>query len=217
MSDVSRIPDVRTASKALDQSPPGRLRLMALRQELANLPRAIRSHCGFVVRRLGVVGMSGGILLVTSLVLVITLLVPAQRAVTDLRTQLASALASPASASAQASANPEVSAGKFVNSLPSRAQLPSVLALVAGQAELANLQLQQGTYQLTPGKSGGLARYQLAFPVKGTYPALRKFIDGTLAAVPAAALESIRMEREDVSSNELEAELNFVVFVRGEQ
>jgi hypothetical protein len=141
---------------------------------------------------------------------------PAQRAVTDLRTQLANQHTTPALAARQADSNPDISARKFVGSMPTRAQLPSLLVLIAGQAEQANLQLQQGTYQMTADKSGGLGRYQLAFPVKGSYPAVRQFINGTLAAVPAAALESIRMERKDVSSGELEAELKFVVFVRGE-
>jgi hypothetical protein len=217
MRVVSRIPDASPVSKALEQpQSPGRLRLLHFRRNLPNLPSVVWTHCRFAVRRLGMVGMSGGILLLISLVTVPTILVPAQRAVADLRTQLANQPTSPALAARRADSDPEVSAGKFVNSLPSRAQLPAVLVLVAGQAELANLQLQEGTYQMTTAKSGGLARYQLAFPVKGSYLAVRQFVDGTLAAVPAAALESIRMERKDVSSGELEAELKFVVFVRGE-
>ena len=71
-----------------------------------------------------------------------------------------------------------------------------------------------GRYEFTPAKSGQIARYRLAFPVRGSYPQLRRFIDGTLGAVPAVGLEGLRLERASVDEEVLDADLRFEVIVR---
>ena len=63
-------------------------------------------------------------------------------------------------------------------------------------------------------RAGPVARYQLALPVTGSYPAVRKFVDSTLAAVPAAALSGITLERPNVGDGQVSANLRFEVFVR---
>jgi hypothetical protein len=54
----------------------------------------------------------------------------------------------------------------------------------------------------------------MTFPIKGRYPAIRNFVDATLAAVPAAAIEGLRIERKNVGDDNVEVELGLAVFVR---
>jgi hypothetical protein len=92
---------------------------------------------------------------------------------------------------------------------------PAILSVVITQATEAGLELESGQYEFAPSRSGRIARYRLNFPVRGTYPQLRQFIDGTLAALPAVALEGLRLERKTVGEDVLDADLGFAVIVRG--
>lgn len=102
----------------------------------------------------------------------------------------------------------------FVATLPAQQQLPAILGQIVGQAAAARLELEKGTYSLSASKSPRLVRYQLVYPVRGRYPAIRKFVDGSLAAVPSLALMGLRMERSNVGAAQLDAEIKFVIFVR---
>jgi hypothetical protein len=51
-------------------------------------------------------------------------------------------------------------------------------------------------------------------PVKGSYPAIRQFVSDALVAVPAASLDTLRLERREVAEGGVEAALRFTVFVR---
>lgn len=112
--------------------------------------------------------------------------------------------------------SPAGQASAFIKKFPTRTQLPAVLAAVASQATAAGLQLERGDYQFTPAKSGRIARYRLTLPVRGTYPQVRRFVDSTLVALPAVALESLKLEREGIGDEQLEADLQFAVMVRSE-
>jgi Tfp pilus assembly protein PilO len=89
-----------------------------------------------------------------------------------------------------------------------------VLAKVVTLATAAGLQLDQGNYEFTQSKKGQVSRYRLTLPVRGTYGQVRKFVDGTLASVPAVALESLKLERKEIASDQIEADLQFAVMTR---
>jgi hypothetical protein len=99
--------------------------------------------------------------------------------------------------------------------LPTQAELPGIVALVVAQADEAGLELGRGEYELTSTRSGQLARYHLSLPVRGSYPQVRQFIDGSLAAVPALGLEHLRLERASVGDRIIDADLRFSVVVKG--
>lgn len=80
----------------------------------------------------------------------------------------------------------------------------------AGKAEL---ELVQGEYRLTAVQEAGLRRYQLSLPVAGDYPALRAFVTQALNADPALALTAIQLRRESIESTDLEAQLNFTLYL----
>lgn len=105
------------------------------------------------------------------------------------------------------------SAREIVAQLPSRNDLPQIMGQIVAVATAAGLSLDRGSYAFTSTESGDISSYRLKLPVRGSYPQVREFIENTLAAVPAAALESMRVERNEVSSQVIAADLEFAVLV----
>jgi hypothetical protein len=114
-----------------------------------------------------------------------------------------------------AGSSAEATAGAVTRALelPRVEQLPVIVGTLLGGAQAAGLELQTGSYRLVPGKGGGPTRYEIALPVHGSYPGIRKFIESSLAAVPTLALDGLSLERPDVASSNVEVEVRFVVFV----
>jgi hypothetical protein len=92
-----------------------------------------------------------------------------------------------------------------------------VIGQIFIQAKEAGVPLDTGHYVYSPAKAGAIARYDLEFPVKASYPDIRGFINRTLTAVPAAALGKLHVERKAVGDQVVNADIGFVVFVRSEQ
>ena len=164
------------------------------------------------LRRVGPVAVAGLAMLFAASILVFSLLLPLQRQVAALETALEAA-AEPIRTPSPIS-GPTRSAAAFVSQLPARADLPLVLATVLQQARASGLDLDQGSYEMASGKSRRVGRYTIQLPVAGSYPQLRQFIDATLLAVPAASVDSLRLQREKIGSATVAAEIRFTVFVR---
>lgn len=164
------------------------------------------------LRRIGPIAMAGVALLFAALMLVFSVLLPLQRQAEALETALKNA-AVPARVAAPMT-DATRSATAFVSRLPARTDLPLVLATVLQQARAAGLDLDQGSYEMASGKSRRVGRYTIQLPVEGTYPQLRQFVDATLLAVPAASVDSLRLQREKIGSATVAAEIRFTVFVR---
>ena len=164
------------------------------------------------LQRLGPLALAGIALLFAAFVMVFSMLMPMQQRASELQAALATAVRHP-SLEAR-SAQTTTSANAFVARLPLRTDLPLVLATVLQQARAAGLSLDQGAYDMSSGKSKRVGRYVISLPVQGTYPQLRRFVDATLLAVPAASVESLRLAREKVGSATVTAEIKFTVFVR---
>jgi len=105
----------------------------------------------------------------------------------------------------------------FVSKLPARAELPAITEKVVAQASAAGLALERGSYDFTVTHSGKIVRARLSFPLQGTYPNIRQFVNGTLAAIPNAAVDGLRLERKTIGSSEISAEVSFAVFLRNDQ
>ena len=162
-------------------------------------------------QRLGAVGISGMAALVFAVAFLCSSVLPLRGRVTELRNEVSTASVARV---APRAAPPREQAAAFIAGLPQRKSLPGVLAAIVQQAEAAGLSLDRGVYQWSVGKSGAIAQYQLTLPVKGSYPEVRKFVDATLAAVPAAALAGITLGRPNVGDAQVTADLRFLIFVR---
>ncbi len=104
---------------------------------------------------------------------------------------------------------------ELVSALPERSALPDITGKIVAQAQAAGIELERGNYDLTVTHSGRLVRARMTFPVHGRYPDIRRFIDSTLATVPGAAVDGLRLERKDIGVAEIDAQIRFAVYVRG--
>jgi hypothetical protein len=159
---------------------------------------------------------AGLVLLTTSAVLWLSTLLPLRQSVEQLRDDVARLETAARSGGSSATGSLAGQARTFLRQLPTRTELPGLLTVVVSQASAAGLELERGEYQFLPAKTGRINRYRLAFPVRGTYAQVRTFVDSTLAALPAVALEELKLEREDIGDEQLQADLHFAVMVRNE-
>jgi len=164
----------------------------------------------YQITRLGIAGQAGLAAFAAAAALAVVALVPAHNGLLSLQAALVRAQ-HPAAAVGIGETVP-----RLMGSLPTRAQMPAVIGQMYAQAQAAGVGLDKGRYAYEPPKAGAIGRYEVEFPVAAGYPAIRSFINGTLTAVPAAALDKLRLERKAIGEQNVNADIGFVVFVRAE-
>lgn len=80
-------------------------------------------------------------------------------------------------------------------------------------ADKAGVELDQGEYRLTEVKDAHLKLYQLTLPVYGSYSEVREFVSDALNSDPALALTSVQLRRETIETPDIDAMLNFTLFL----
>jgi hypothetical protein len=176
------------------------------REMLSRLLPYVQYH----VTRLGPAGHTGVVALVIAIVVAVSALTPARNAVRALSSEILRAQQAPHAASS------DVGVTSVLVSLPNREQIPVVLGKVFQEAQNAGVRLNSGHYAFVPAKPGSVARYEIEFPVKASYPQIRSFINATLTTVAAAGLDKLQIERKTVGDTDVSADIGFVIFVRGE-
>jgi Tfp pilus assembly protein PilO len=170
------------------------------------------SHRAQYAGRAGVVGLA---LLVFAAAFFVTTNSALRGQSAELRADLAAAQQQ---AVARRASGPDISPAArlqvLVHKLPERSQLPAITERIVAQAAGAGLLLERGNYDLAVTRSGEIVRARMSFPVQGAYPSIRKFVDGTLTALPNAAVDGLRLERDSVGANQIEADIRFAVFLR---
>ena len=165
----------------------------------------LRFHLG----RLGWVGAAGAVLIVGSLVYDAAVVRPRAAALEEQVARNAQARRTAEALRAQAAS--EADAG--VAAPPLAPAAAAALRRLFDAADQASLELAQGEYRLTEIKDAPLRRYQLSLPVAGGYPEIRAFVAQALNADPALALTAIQLRRERIESPDLDALLNFTLYL----
>lgn len=207
-SEAPRLPAVAQAQPQRPSRLPAPVRTLEQRtQQLLSrsLPLA-----RYRLMRLGWPGLSGLALAVAAIAVAAAVLLPAYRSIVDLGAQIAQTAHMP-----PAVVKPEQSVHQFSASLPTREQVPAVLGVLIAQAAAAGVVLDQGRYTYTPPTNNRLGRYAMDFPVKGDYANVRDFIDRSLKEVPSLGLDKLRVERKNVGDLAINADVGFVVYLRG--
>ncbi|MGH8263404.1 MAG: type 4a pilus biogenesis protein PilO [Steroidobacteraceae bacterium] len=170
------------------------------------------SHQAHYVGRAGIIGVA---LLIFSLICFLSANSPLHGQLTQLRADLASAQQTQTARSrAGLDLTPRVQLQTLIAKLPARAELPAITERIIAQADSAGLALERGSYGVDVVQSGAIARARIVFPVHGSYPNIRSFVDGTLSAVPGAAVDGLRLERKEIGASEVDAEVRFAVYLR---
>lgn len=174
----------------------------------STLPRALSR-----VRATGTTGLTGLALIAFGAIFTWTVLLPQRDSLDSLRDAVSAAEASGGEPGVALPA-PSRQARDFVSQLPTRSELPALVGVILAQAEANGLVLETGSYEWHAGQKAGMGQYRITLPLQGSYPRIRRFVEGTLVAAPAIGLESLRFSRENVADGAVAAEVSFVVFAR---
>jgi len=164
----------------------------------------------YQARRLGGATIAGIAAVVLAVTLFIANNLPQGSAIAALKGQLAQLVPVTKGAVAPLSAS-------ALATLPPRSKAPEIVAKILEEARAAGVELPRGQYEYLPARDGVAARYRMTFPVHATYPQLREFMDRTLVALPAVAVEGMRIERKAVGDPAVDAELRLSAFVRSDE
>jgi hypothetical protein len=163
----------------------------------------------FYLGRLGGVGALGASLIAASLVYDHTVVKPREAALDEQLLHNERARRDVAAQRARAEQGAADATGKPVLA----PAVADALRRLFDAADKAGLDLDKGEYRLTEVKDAHLRRYQLSLPVTGSYPEIRAFVAQALNADAALALAAIQMRRERIESPDLDALLNFTLYL----
>ena len=189
-------------------APLGRAETPALGRRLAGrLGNAWMPRATWAIRRTGRPGLVGIALLLGAALFLLSTYLKVAADVEGLRADLA-AQGQAHTAVADQVADPAAA----LRALPARTDMPAILRHLFNEATQAKLVLESGKYEINATRSGDLARYRVTFPVSGPYPQVRAFIDGTLATMPAVALDDLVLERKSIGDANVEAQIRLSVY-----
>jgi hypothetical protein len=87
------------------------------------------------------------------------------------------------------------------------------LDVIFAAAAREKVALDTGEYRVTRERGARLHRYQIVLPVKGGYPAVRRFVARALNNVPGLALDDLALKRESISAPAVEARVQLTLYV----
>ena len=176
--------------------------------------KRFHAHFSRGVASLGLQGILGLGLLVFIGGFYFSALYPEQLRLADMRQEIAKARSErSARADAAAPNSPADRLAAFYGVFPKPRDLPDLLEKVFAAAKQQTLKLEQGEYRVVRDNAGGLNQFQLTLPVRGSYPQIRKFVDGALIDVPTLSLDSIQFERQKVGDASVDAKVKLVVYL----
>ncbi len=183
---------------------------VALQSIQSGATRAV-AEVMYQLRRIGMAATAGIAAVVLAATLFIAQNLPQGATVAALKSQLLRL--APAGKGAAVAAP----TGLSLASLPPRGEAPGVVAKILEEANASGVGLPRGQYEYVPARDGVAARYRMTFPLRASYPKIREFMDRTLLALPAVAVDGLRIERKNVGDDTVDAELKLSAYVRSDE
>jgi len=104
---------------------------------------------------------------------------------------------------------------RFQNWFPTSDTSSADLRKIFKAAQISRLSLQRGEYNMTTiDGSGGLQKFDVIFPVKEHYGAVKSFVALVLNDLPHASLAELRVERPAAATDELDTRVHFTLYYR---
>jgi hypothetical protein len=103
---------------------------------------------------------------------------------------------------------------KFYAALGQRSTAEQDVQTLFVIAKKLELSLPQGEYKWQHDAASDSYRYQIIFPVKGTYVAVRQFCESALRALPYVALDEWSFRRESINEDEVDVTLHFTLYLK---
>jgi hypothetical protein len=114
---------------------------------------------------------------------------------------------------ANARPDPSAELAEFYAALAQPTSVPDLLRKLHRAARDQGLTLDQAEYRPVPDPDGGLTRYQILLPAKGTYPEVRRFLVQAGSEIPGLAVDGINFQRQQIGDTALEAQIKLTLFL----
>ncbi len=175
----------------------------------------LRRWLVYWLMRFGLPGSIGLILIGVASVYALVVLVPASARSHQLNGQIAEALVryQHDQGGEPGALSPAEQLQAFYRAFPKETTIPDWLGKIYALAAEQNLDLEIGEYSLNQEKFARLDQFRIVFPVKGSYPQIRRFIGAALATAPALALDSLSLKRDKVGDATVDARIVFLLFL----
>ena len=176
---------------------------------------AVLMHLHRLRHHLGLGGIGGLAAAMAGLAIYLFAVLPAEQLLQSSQDQLAKLRERPR---AEAIAEPDDSASldTFYRQFPAMTSLPDLLDTLHTAAETQQIRLDHGEFKFGSGGEGKLLSYEITLPVKGSYTHLRSFIDVIAQKLPTMGLSGISVKREAVGDGQVQAKLNFILYLSGQ-
>jgi Tfp pilus assembly protein PilO len=196
------------------------LKMNALAINAVNMKSLLR-YLEVLRHQLGLLGTLGLLGLVICLVMGLTSLLPGEQALQQ-KTQALAWLSQQPAQSAQAQAqlpklNDEEALKRFYAQFPPVGEVSKVLAQIHQLAQAKGISLVVGEYKLAPDANNPrLMRYEIIFPVQGSYKNLKAFIASASEQFPTLGLTEVNIKRETVKDTAVQIKLSYALLLRRE-
>jgi hypothetical protein len=168
------------------------------------------------IRRTGQRGLIGIALLAAAGVFFLSTHWPLVTQVQSMHAELQESMANTARLAVQTTEASTNDPRHLLESLPARIEIPKLLGVILTKADTAGLSIDTGKYDVVSTRTGNITRYNVSFPVSGTYPQVRSFIDHFLRDVPTASLSELAIERKSIADGTVEASVRLALFTKGQ-
>lgn len=172
------------------------------------------------IMRLGTAGKLGLGLATLGGVFYVSTVLPAESELREAKEELAAMqerAQRAAVAAAPAGLGPAEELARFYSLFPSDRSVPDALRTIYHLGVAQHLQLEQAEYRVATEGQNRLYRYDISFPVVGTYPEIRKFLRSVSKAVPAAALDKVAFEHRAGKRGQVQAKISLLLFAKRDQ
>lgn len=168
----------------------------------------------YKLRQLGWQGMAGILLIVSSLLFFIIVTMPKTQQLQQLQADLVALKAKPKHAIENGSKHSQFDvAQSFYDVLPEQREANNKIGVILDVATDTGLVIDKVEYE-QPLSSSPLMQYQIKLPLTGSYMQIRRFINQVLNAMPSIALSDLSLKREDISSEVIDARIQFTLYLQ---
>jgi Tfp pilus assembly protein PilO len=166
--------------------------------------------------RLGTFGLAGLGLVLLSATLQLSLVLAGREQAGELAQEVADLKASATQRGQVAQASyagaPARKLQEFYKFFPASQDATGLVERIFALAHARGLDVVRADYSTSAHIEGKLLRHHISLPVRGNYPAIRRFVASTTGEIPAIALESIHFD--SVTNGAVEAKVELVLFMR---
>ncbi len=172
------------------------------------------SKLHYKLRQLGWQGAIGLISIAVSILLLLFIALPNAKKMDGLMISLAESQAKIDAGQVNVKPDNEFDVIAKLNVLtPKQGEANKKIAQILHTATEGGLTTDKVDYAAQP-YSASLIKYQIKLPTQGSYIQIRQFLNSVLNELPTVALTDIKLKREDIGSDLIDAHIQFNLYVR---